>query len=63
MGNLQRLLAKILGVGGIEEILQKARLLHRVGNTINDPEAFSAHRVWFWGRCMKHYQQMYTCAT
>ncbi|XP_074493132.1 uncharacterized protein LOC141768728 [Sebastes fasciatus] len=48
MGDVKRLLASLLGVTGMDEILQKAGLNQYVGTAVNDSELFAAHRGQMW---------------
>ena len=48
MGDVKKLLASLLGVTGMEEILQRAGLNRYVGTAVNDSELFVAHRGLMW---------------
>ncbi|XP_037622966.1 uncharacterized protein LOC119486724 [Sebastes umbrosus] len=50
MGDVKRLLASLLGVTGMDEILQKAGLDRYVGTAVNDSELFAAHRGQMWNQ-------------
>ncbi|XP_027140982.1 uncharacterized protein LOC113747068 [Larimichthys crocea] len=48
VGDIKKLLASLLGIAGMEELLQKAGLNRYVGTAVKDSELFAAHRGVMW---------------